>query len=78
MQTSGTIYTFLLEKGILTRVEISDKELETKVLKELDLTKVTKDSVAPMIPVIVNYEPKDEISGFGMKEQHHVKDKIMK
>ena len=77
-QTSGTIYTFLLEKGILTRVEISDKELETKVLKELDLTKVTKDSVAPMIPVIVNYEPKDEISGFGMKEQLLVNDKFMK
>lgn len=31
-----------------------------------------------MIPVIVNYEPKDEISGFGMKEQLLVNDKFMK
>jgi hypothetical protein len=31
-----------------------------------------------MTPVIVNYEPKDEISGFGMKEQLLVNDKFMK
>ena len=77
-QTSGTIYTFLLQKGSLIWVEISDKILETKVLQNLDIWKITKDTLAPMIPVIVNYEPKDEISGFGMKEQLLVNDKFMK
>ena len=77
-QTSGTIYTFLLQKGNLIWVEISDKILETKVLQNLDIWKITKDTLAPMIPVIVNYEPKDEISGFGMKEQLLVNDKFMK
>ena len=77
-QASGTIYTFLLQKGSLIWVEISDKILETKVLQNLDIWKITKDTLAPMIPVIVNYEPKDEISGFGMKEQLLVNDKFMK
>lgn len=77
-QASGTIYTFLLQKGGLIWVEISDKILETKVLQNLDIWKITKDTLAPMIPVIVNYEPKDEISGFGMKEQLLVNDKFMK
>ncbi|MBB1578651.1 MAG: hypothetical protein HG424_001570 [candidate division SR1 bacterium] len=77
-QASGTIYTFLLQKGSLIGVEISDKILETKVLQNLDIGKITKDTLAPMIPVIVNYEPKDEISGFGMKEQLLVNDKFMK
>ena len=77
-QSSGTIYTFLLQKGSLIWVEISDKILETKVLQNLDIWKITKDTLAPMIPVIVNYEPKDEISGFGMKEQLLVNDKFMK
>lgn len=77
-QVSGTIYTFLLQKGSLIWVEISDKILETKVLQNLDIWKITKDTLAPMIPVIVNYEPKDEISGFGMKEQLLVNDKFMK
>ena len=77
-QASGTIYTFLLQKGNLIWVEISDKILETKVLQNLDIWKITKDTLAPMIPVIVNYEPKDEISGFGMKEQLLVNDKFMK
>lgn len=77
-QASGTIYTFLLQKGSLIWVEISDKILETKVLQNLDIWKITKDTLAPMIPVIVNYESKDEISGFGMKEQLLVNDKFMK
>ena len=77
-QASGTIYTFLLQKGSLIWVEISDKILETKVLQNLDIWKITKDTLAPMLPVIVNYEPKDEISGFGMKEQLLVNDKFMK
>lgn len=77
-QASGTIYTFLLQKGSLIWVEISDKILETKVLQNLDIWKITKDTLAPMIPVIINYEPKDEISGFGMKEQLLVNDKFMK
>ena len=77
-QASGTIYTFLVQKGSLIWVEISDKILETKVLQNLDIWKITKDTLAPMIPVIVNYEPKDEISGFGMKEQLLVNDKFMK
>ena len=77
-QASGTIYTFLLQKGNLIWVEISDKILETKILQNLDIWKITKDTLAPMIPVIVNYEPKDEISGFGMKEQLLVNDKFMK
>lgn len=77
-QASGTIYTFLLQKGSLIWVEISDKILETKVLQNLDIWKITKNTLAPMIPVIVNYEPKDEISGFGMKEQLLVNDKFMK
>ena len=77
-QASGTIYTFLLQKGSLIWVEISDKILETKVLQNLDIWKITKDTLAPMTPVIVNYEPKDEISGFGMKEQLLVNDKFMK
>lgn len=77
-QASGTIYTFLLQKGSLIWVEISDKILETKVLQNLNIWKITKDTLAPMIPVIVNYEPKDEISGFGMKEQLLVNDKFMK
>ena len=77
-QASGTIYTFLLQKGSLIWVEISDKILETKVLQNLDIWKITKDTLAPMIPVIVNYEPKDEISGFGMKEQLLVNDKFIK
>ena len=77
-QACGTIYTFLLQKGSLIWVEISDKILETKVLQNLDIWKITKDTLAPMIPVIVNYEPKDEISGFGMKEQLLVNDKFMK
>ena len=77
-QASGTIYTFLLQKGSLIWVEISDKILETKVLQNLDIWKITKDTLAPMITVIVNYEPKDEISGFGMKEQLLVNDKFMK
>ena len=77
-QASGTIYTFLLQKGSLIWVEISDKILETKILQNLDIWKITKDTLAPMIPVIVNYEPKDEISGFGMKEQLLVNDKFMK
>lgn len=77
-QASGTIYTFLLQKGSLIWVEISDKILETKVLQNLDIWKITKDTLAPMIPVIVNYEPNDEISGFGMKEQLLVNDKFMK
>ena len=77
-QASGTIYTFLLQKGSLIWVEISDKILETKVLQNLDIWKITKDTLAPMIPVIVNYEPKDEMSGFGMKEQLLVNDKFMK
>lgn len=77
-QASGTIYTFLLQKGSLIWVEISDKILETKVLQNLDIWKITKDTLAPMIPVIVNYETKDEISGFGMKEQLLVNDKFMK
>ena len=77
-QASGTIYTFLLQKGSLIWVEISDKILETKVLQNLDIWKITKDTLTPMIPVIVNYEPKDEISGFGMKEQLLVNDKFMK
>ena len=77
-QASGTIYTLLLQKGSLIWVEISDKILETKVLQNLDIWKITKDTLAPMIPVIVNYEPKDEISGFGMKEQLLVNDKFMK
>ncbi len=77
-QASGTTYTFLLQKGSLIWVEISDKILETKVLQNLDIWKITKDTLAPMIPVIVNYEPKDEISGFGMKEQLLVNDKFMK
>ena len=77
-QASGTIYTLLLQKGSLIWVEISDKILETKVLQNLDIWKITKDTLAPMIPVIINYEPKDEISGFGMKEQLLVNDKFMK
>lgn len=77
-QASGTIYTFLLQKGSLIWVEISNKILETKILQNLDIWKITKDTLAPMIPVIVNYEPKDEISGFGMKEQLLVNDKFMK
>ncbi|MDO4713133.1 MAG: hypothetical protein Q4B28_00205 [bacterium] len=77
-QGSGMLYTFGLEKGLLKRVEVADKLLETQLLKEIDLTSMTQEKTLHMIPLILAFEPKDHQSGFGLKEQLLVNDKFVK
>lgn len=72
------IYTLTLEKGVLKKVQLSDKILEAKLLKELDLSLVDATSTYYMITSLVGYIPTEETSGFGMKDHLLVTDKFSK
>lgn len=72
------VYTFMLNKGKLTRVQVSDKVLEAKLLKELDLSLGDPTTSFHLITSIVGYDPQEKDSGFGMKDQVLVTDKFLK
>lgn len=71
-------YTFSLTKGKLTNLQISDKVLETKVLKEIDFSLIDATTTYYMITSLVGYIPQEKDSGFWMKEQVLVNDKFVK
>lgn len=77
-QSSGTVYTFGLEKGRLKSIELSDKVLETQLLKEIDFSTMTQEKTLHMIPFVLDFVAKDHQSGFGLKEQLLVNDKFVK
>jgi hypothetical protein len=68
----------MLNKGKLTRVQVSDKVLEAKLLKELDLSLGDATTSFHLITSIVGYDPQEKDSGFGMKDQVLVTDKFLK
>lgn len=72
------VYTFTLSNQVLKGLQVSDKVLETKLLKELDLASVDKNTTYYMITSIVGYVPQESSSWFWMKEYLLVSDKFSK
>lgn len=59
-------------------IELSDKVLETQLLKEIDFSTMTQEKTLHMIPFVLDFVAKDHQSGFGLKEQLLVNDKFVK
>lgn len=57
-------YTFSLTKGKLTNIKISDKVLETKILKEVDFSLIDATTTYYMVTSLVGYIPQEKDSGF--------------
>ncbi len=76
--TGNIVYTFWLKNASLQQVKISDKLLETKVLKALDSSLWDATTAFYMINNIIAYVPQEESSGFGMKEHLLVSEKFSK
>ncbi len=75
---SALVYTFMLNKGKITRVQVSDKVLETKLLKELDLSLWDATTSLHIINSVLGYTPQEKDSWFWMKDQVLVTDKFVK
>lgn len=71
-------YTFWLEKGKLKALQISDKVLETKILKLIDFKQIDATTSFYIISSLIGYEPKDDKSELSMKEHLLVSDKFIK
>lgn len=74
---TGLLYRFVLSNGGLQALQVDDKILETQLLKAIDFTKITKDALLAMIPVILDFVPQNQDSWFWMKEQLLVNDKFV-
>lgn len=75
--TENIVYTFTLESWVLKNVEISDKVLETRLLGELDLSRVDRSSSFSMIKAILAFSPEEE-SAVSMKDYVLINDSFTK
>lgn len=57
-------YTFGLNEGSLSSLQVSDKVLEVKLLKEINFSLIDTTTTYYMISSLVDYQPKEEDSGF--------------
>lgn len=57
-------YLFTLTDGRLTSLQVSDKVLELKLLKEINFSLIDATTTYYMISSLVDYQPKEEDSGF--------------
>lgn len=71
-------YTFGLNNGSLSSLQVSDKILEIKLLKEINFRLIDSTTTYYMISSLVDYQPKEDDSGFWMKEHLLTIDKFAK
>lgn len=75
---SWVLYTFELKNDVITKIKVSDPQLELELLKVLDFTKFRKDSTLLTIEEVLSFVPEKQVSEFGLKEQLLVNDRFNK